>query len=444
MEELAIRVRLEGVEEANRQVSHLAGHLNNIATAFSLFAATVASVSALRFADDIESIRLQFEALTGSAAEAETILQRIVQLAQQSVFDTRDVAQFAAMLRGAGIAGRELERELTALLNLSAALGIRRADFQRFAENLLQIRSGAITIADIRQLVRAAPGVSAILAQQLGRESLSIAEISALLQREGGERFYQRLIDAGEARAGAATRTTTLTALANFVELIQFQLLPSGELLGRILRVVLNVLAPLVKVLGAFNRVLGGVPALIVGFTVAVSAATASLRALSTTGIWRAIADTWGTLAIVLGFIVSRLRLILGNLKGLTAAGLLSGLLQILGNVIGGVVGELLSYIGTGLGIGALAGSVIPAIGTGIGAVIGTLAGAIGFLIKRVFSPDAAESAQARTARNTERMARTLEDIAVKLVGGDRVAAALKSRLEAQLAIARLLEGGVV
>lgn len=444
MEELAIRVRLEGVDDANRQVSQLTGQLSQLAFAFSLFASTVASVSALRFADDIEAIRLQFEALTGSASEAEAILQRIVELAQQSVFDTRDVAQFAALLRSAGVAGKELERELTALLNLSAALGVSRSDFQRFSENLLQIRSGAGTLADVRQLLRAAPGVAAFLAQQLGRENLSVRDISELLQREGGERFYRRLIEAGEARAGAATRTTPLTALANFVELIQFQLLPTGELFGRILRVALNVLTPIVKALGAFNRVLGGVPALIVAFTVAVSAATASLRALSATGFGRAIADTWTILIGILGLIVMRLKLVLGNLKGLSFAGLIGGLLGLLGNAIGGVIGELLSYIGTGLGIGALAGSVIPALGTAMGALIGAIVGAIGFLIKRVFFPDAAESAQARTARNTERMARTLEEISIKLVGGDRGAAALKSRLEAQLALARLLEGGVV
>lgn len=449
MEDLAIRVRLEGVEDANRQVGQLSTSLMGLVNAFSMALTVLGSVSALRFADEVTRIRNQFEALTGSAQEAESILRRVFQIAQTTPFDTVNVAQFAAMLRSAGVAGAQLERELTALLNLASAAGISRSDFTRFAENLLQIRSGAGGLMDIRQMLRAAPGISRFLAEQLGRDRLPLDELAALIQREGPERFYQRLIEAGEARAGAATRVTPLTALANFVELIQMELLPTGELLGKILGGIVGILSPLVRLLGAFNRALGGVPALLVGLAAAVASAATALRALSASGIGRAVTDTWATLLVLLTLIAGRLRTVairIGGLAGflrLTLAGGIAALVGAIGRAVGGELGELLQAIAAGGGIGALVGSIVPALGTALGAILGALVGAIGFLVKRLFFPATTESAQARTARNTERMAQTLDQIAVKLVGGGTGAGALRTRFEAEMALARLMEQGV-
>lgn len=468
--ELVLEIAVAGAGSATRALSQVsqqvqgltrsAGTLRQVGEGLAaLGAATYAfsrvfqAFSGLGIASEFEAIRNQLTSLLGSETEAERLTSQLFEMARATRYNTAEVTAFGAALLASGSGVQSLTGELSSLLDLLAALGVRREDLQRVLENIVQIRSmeaGAIPIVDIRQMVRAMPGIGRVLGAELGMGPLTAEQIQQVANQLGGEAFFRLLLRAAARFEGASRKLAIADVLANFAESVQFALQPTGELFARILRLSLPILARLLELFGRLNRALGGVPGALLALAAAASAAAASLRILQSVG-----------LASVFGLLASAGQALFGVLRavGLRLA-LLASLFYFGANAIGALLerlgvrgaGETLGRLGTGAavgaGIGALLGTIIPGLGNLAGALLGALIGGLVGVLTLLFGGRAPTQerqvrAQEQTARNTERMARVLEDMRIQLVGGGIQARTAATRYEIESYLRRLAAAGI-
>jgi hypothetical protein len=474
MSEVAIRLRVVGADDAVRQLGRVGeqlrqlgrglpetvrqmGRLGDTATAvggaIAAFVTTFKRLSGLGVASEIEAISNQLEVLTGDAEKARALTEAFYRLGAATRFNTNEVAAFGAALLAAGVDATRLTDEMQALLDLIAAMGVRREDMQRVLENILQIRGlevGQSSMVDIRQMFRAMPGIGAALGAALGRAPLTATEANQLLAQIGGEEFYNLLIRAAARFENASQKLTIIDSLANIAESFQQIMLPTGELFGRIIRAVAPLMGALAGALRRANEALGGVPGALFALAAAAVAAAAALNILQRVGIGTALAQGLGMLGGLRG--AGRLaRLGRAGLAGL-GIGLLAELLGELLESTGlkgarnafGVVG---GAAGIGVALGGLVGSVVPAIGTAIGAVVGGVIGALVGLYRLLSGSSEqqqrAADAQQQTAQNTARMAAALEDLRIQLVGGGNRARSAATRYEVEAYLRGLSVSGI-
>jgi len=474
MSEVAIRLRVVGAEDAVRQLGRVGeqlrqlgrglpetarqmGRLGDTATAvggaIAAFVATFKRLSGLGVASEVEAITNQLEVLTGDAEKARALTEEFYKLGAATRFNTGEVAAFGAALLGAGVDAAQLTGEMQALLDLIAAMGVRREDMQRVLENIVQIRGlevGQSSMVDIRQMFRAMPGIGAALGQALGRAPLTATEANQLLSQLGGEEFYNLLIRAAARFENASQRLTIIDSLANIAESFQQIMLPTGELFGRMIRAVAPLMGALAGALRRVNEAFGGVPGALFALAAAAVAAAAALNILQKVGIGTALSQGLGMLG---GF--GRL----GRLGRFARGGLAALGVGLLAELLGGAfesmglkgAQEAFSTVGNaaaiGVTIGAIIGSIIPGIGTAIGSVvggiIGTLVGLYQLLSGSSEQQQRAADAQQQTAQNTARMAAALEDLRIQLVGGGNRARSAATRYEVEAYLRGLSVSGI-
>jgi len=474
MSEVAIRLRVVGAEDAVRQLGRVGdqlrqlgrglpetvrqmGRLGDTATAvggaIAAFVATFKRLSGLGIASEIEAITNQLEVLTGDAEKARTLTQAFYQLGAATRFNTSEVAAFGAALLAAGVDAAQLTGEMQALLDLIAAMGVRREDMQRVLENIVQIRGlevGQSSMVDIRQMFRAMPGIGLALGQALGRAPLTATEANQLLAQLGGQEFYNLLIRAAARFEGASQKLTIIDSLANIAESFQQALLPTGELFGRMIRAVAPLMGALAGALRRVNEALGGVPGALFALAAAAVAAAAALNILQKVGIGTALAQGLGMLGGLRGA---------GKLARLGRAGFAGLGIGLLAELLGGAFESMglkgaqdaFSTVGNaaaiGVTIGAIIGSIIPGIGTAIGSVVGGIIGSL-FGLYQLLSGSSeqqqrAADAQQQTAQNTARMAAALEDLRIQLVGGGNRARSEATRYEVEAYLRGLSVSGI-
>jgi hypothetical protein len=474
MSEVSIRLRVVGADESVRQLGRVGeqlrqlgrgltetvrqmGKLGDTATAvggaIAAFVATFKRLSGLGVASEIEAITNQLEVLTGDAEKARALTEAFYQLGAATRFNTNEVAAFGAALLGAGVDAARLTSDMQALLDLIAAMGVRREDMQRVLENILQIRGlevGQSSMTDIRQMFRAMPGIGAALGAALGRAPLTATEANQLLAQLGGQEFYNLLIRAAARFEGASQKLTIIDSLANIAESFQQVLLPTGELFGRMIRGVAPLMSALAGALRRVNEALGGVPGALFALAAAAVAAAAALNILQKVGIGTAISQGLGILGGLRG--AGRFaRLARAGFAGL-GIGLLAQLFGELFESLGlkgarDAFGAVGGAAGVGVVLGGLIGSVVPAIGTAIGAAVGGIIGSLVGLYQLLSGGSAqqrrAADAQQQTAQNTARMAAALEDLRIQLVGGGNRARAAATRYEVEAYLRQLAISGI-
>jgi hypothetical protein len=480
---VALKVTLEGAEEAQSQLDRLANQLKGFTSlsqtiaqagvAMTTFGYTLYRVAQVPFASEIESARLQLLALTGSAEASDQALARFLDIALRTRFDTSEVVQFASLLMGVGISAEQAAQEMSQLLDLMAGLGVRRSDFDRVIFNLLQLRSGAGTAADIRQLLSAMPAIGTVLGRATGAgRPLTITEISQLYQRLGGEAFFEELLRAAQQFRGAAERLTIADILANFAETLSVAMIPTAEALAAILRVLVRILTPVVNLFAKLNQLLYGIPGLLIALSAALVAAAnaarffASVTGLaSITGLGSSLRGVFGWLLKLPALGAGLLGMLRGVLGGLGSvlpvlgrfalrftllATVFIGVMELLARLFGGrgaLAGQLRQlgvFGGVGATLGALLGSIFPVIGTLIGGLIGLAAGAIVYALKTLFFGERGRDDPMRqTARNTARIAQSMEAIKIHLIGGGERARMAATRYEVEAYLRRLAVSGI-
>lgn len=173
-----------------------------------------AGVFGLRSASQLETGRIQLEALTGSAEEAGRVFEFLKQLDPVVPFDIGQLQQATVQLSSAGIAGDALQATLRGVTDVAAATADPGQALARTTRALAQMSSaGTVLAEELNQLVDAGVAVGPAMQQAYG---MTMAEFRKAQQGGGAnlapDAFFEALFGM---RAGTAERvaTETLTGL---------------------------------------------------------------------------------------------------------------------------------------------------------------------------------------------------------------------------------------
>lgn len=197
----------KGVEDTTKSIEK---SFDKMATAAGLALAgiiTAMDKMALSFAKggiaydaQIETYLTRLETLTGSAEEANRVLEQIKKDALTTPFDVSSLTQAESLLLSTGMSAEQARDDILALGNAVSASGGGNAELQRMAINLQQIKNyGKASALDVRQFTAAGIPIYQMLADATGKTTEELKDmdityemLSEALQKassEGG-RFY--------------------------------------------------------------------------------------------------------------------------------------------------------------------------------------------------------------------------------------------------------------
>lgn len=188
----------------------------------------------------IEQYRTMFTTLTGSAEEADKIIQQLQADAQKSPFDSASLIQANQYLISAGVSAEEARKTILNLGNAVSATGGGSAELERMAQNLQQIKNvGKATSQDIKQFANAGINIYGLLAEATGKSVEQVkdmdvsyellADALAKASAEGGK-YYGAMEAQGQTLNGSLSATK---------ESIQMLL---GEIMESAMPVIVKVL----------------------------------------------------------------------------------------------------------------------------------------------------------------------------------------------------------
>lgn len=194
----------------------------------------------------IETYLTRLETLTGSAEEANKVLETIKQDALKTPFEVSSLTQAESLLLATGLSAEQARDDILALGNAVSASGGGNAELQRMAVNLQQIKNvGKASALDIKQFAYAGIDIYGLLADSMGitREEASKMDItydmlSEALQKassEGGK-YYKAMEKQSKTYNGA---------MSNLNESIQV-------LKGEIAKDLFNALKKVIPVINKF------------------------------------------------------------------------------------------------------------------------------------------------------------------------------------------------
>jgi tape measure domain-containing protein len=130
---------------------------------------------------EIETYLTRLETLTGSAKEANKILDQIKKDALATPFEVSSLTQAESLLLSTGITAEDARKDILALGNAISASGGGNAELSRMAVNLQQIKNvGKASALDIKQFAYAGIDIYGLLADSMGvtREEASKLDVS--------------------------------------------------------------------------------------------------------------------------------------------------------------------------------------------------------------------------------------------------------------------------
>lgn len=172
----------------------------------------------IQYNAQMQTFSTRLNTLTGSATEADKVLQQIKKDALTTPFDVASLTQAESLLLSTGLSAEEARKDILALGDAVSASGGGNAELQRMAVNLQQIKNvGKATSLDIKQFAYAGIDIYGLLADSLGitREEASKTEVtyemlSKALQNasaEGGK-YYKAMETQSTTYNGAMSNLT--------------------------------------------------------------------------------------------------------------------------------------------------------------------------------------------------------------------------------------------
>lgn len=194
----------------------------------------------------IETYLTRLETLTGSAEEANKVLETIKKDALKTPFDVSSLTQAESLLLSTGLSADDARKDILALGDAVSASGGGNVELQRMAVNLQQIKNvGKASALDIKQFAYAGIDIYGLLADSMGvtREEASKMDItydmlSKALQKassEGGK-YYGAMEKQSKTYNGA---------MSNLNESIQV-------LKGEVAKDLFNALKKIIPVINKF------------------------------------------------------------------------------------------------------------------------------------------------------------------------------------------------
>lgn len=185
-----------------------------LGTAADAFAVSILK-GGIEYNSQIETYMTRLETLTGSAEEANKVLDQIKKDALSTPFDVSSLTQAESLLLSTGLSAEEARGDILALGDAVAASGGGNAELQRMAVNLQQIKNvGKASALDIKQFAYAGIDIYGLLADSMGitREEASKLDVSyemlskALNKASGeGGKYYKAMEKQSTTMAGATS-----------------------------------------------------------------------------------------------------------------------------------------------------------------------------------------------------------------------------------------------
>ena len=213
-------VAKQQLQEVGNQMKEVGGKITD--TGKDLSVKLTAPIVALgtvgvNYNAQMEQYRTMFTTLTGSAEEADRVIQQLQADAQKSPFDSASLIQANQYLISAGVSADEARVMINNLGNAVAATGGGSAELERMAQNLQQIQNvGKATQQDIKQFANAGINIYGLLAESTGKTVAEVKEMDvtyeelskafAMASSEGGK-YYGAMEAQGETLNGSLNAT---------------------------------------------------------------------------------------------------------------------------------------------------------------------------------------------------------------------------------------------
>lgn len=261
----------------------------------------------------MEQYRTMFTTLTGSAEEADRVIQQLQADAQKSPFDSASLIQANQYLISAGVSADEARTMINSLGDAVSATGGGSAELERMAQNLQQIKNvGKASAQDIKQFANAGINIYGLLAESTGKSIEQVKEMDVTYEEltkafqmassEGGK-YY------GAMEAQGQTLNGSLSATKESIQMLLGSIMESAmPVIVQVLQKVQEVINYLMNLDDGTKRII-----LIVGGLIAVLGP--ALMIIGT------IISTIGTLITWIGALFSPIGLIVGAIAGVIAIG---------------------------------------------------------------------------------------------------------------------------
>ena len=280
----------------------------------------------------LQKYETALKTLTGSAKEAEKIMNQIKEDAKTTPFDVAGLTQANQLLISTGLSGEESRETILALGNAIAATGGGNEELSRMAVNLQQIKNvGKAAAVDIKQFAYAGIDIYGLLADYLGVtkeeaasmtvtwEDLNGALINA--SKEGGK-YFGAMAEQSETFNGAFSN-----AMDSFNQ-------SAGSLTESLMPTITKIIQKITEWMNKFNELDQGTKDIILKITLLVAAIGPILIIL-------------GKLISAGGVVFGVLSKISGAIAGVSAGtGTLSSVLTVLTGPVGIVIAAVTALIG--------------------------------------------------------------------------------------------------
>lgn len=135
----------------------------------------------------METFAVRLETLTGSAEEADAVMQQIKDDAIKTPFDVKSLVQAESLLLATGLSAEDAREDIMSLGNAVSASGGGNEELQRMAVNLQQIKNvGKASALDIKQFAYAGIDIYGLLADYMGISREEAAKLDVTYEMLSG------------------------------------------------------------------------------------------------------------------------------------------------------------------------------------------------------------------------------------------------------------------
>ena len=289
----------------------------------------------------MEQYRTMFTTLTGSAEEADRIIQQLQADAQKSPFDSASLIQANQYLISAGVSADEARTMINSLGDAVSATGGGSAELERMAQNLQQIKNvGKATSQDIKQFANAGINIYGLLAEATGKTVEEVKDMDVTYE-ELTKAFQMASSEGGKYYGAMEAQGQTLNGSLNATkESIQMLL---GSITESAMPIIVQVLQKVQEVINYLMNLDDGTKQMIL--TIAT------------------IVATMGPALVIIGKIISGIGSVIG------AVGSIHGAITTL---FGWISGTMLPWL-TGTLIPWITGSLVPILTNPVTLAIGAV-----------------------------------------------------------------------
>lgn len=309
-------VAKQQLQEVGNQMKEVGGKITDTGKDLSMkLTAPIVALGTvgINYNAQMEQYRTMFTTLTGSAEEADRVIQQLQADAQKSPFDSASLIQANQYLISAGVSADEARVMINNLGNAVAATGGGSAELERMAQNLQQIQNvGKATQQDIKQFANAGINIYGLLAESTGKTVAEVKEMDVTYE-ELSKAFAMASSEGGKYYGAMEAQGQTLNGSLNATkESIQMLL---GSITESAMPVIVQVLQKVQEVINYFMSMDEETKRMILIIGAVIAALGPALMIIGT------IISSLGTLISTIGMLFSPLGLVVAAITAVIAIG---------------------------------------------------------------------------------------------------------------------------